>query len=140
MKPLLETERAQMGVCAELLELGRPIRLAGRAAFGIAALYAVTRLNGHPLASGEVVPPMVLWLSFITWAALEWLGYRVTLDRKLFLLFANGTYAVSDLDRLLEKPGRNTLERTQGALTLLRRMGVLAGLLCAMLLALLIAL
>jgi hypothetical protein len=129
-----------MGLCAELLELGGPIRLAGRAAFGMAALYAIGQLKGHPLVSGEVVPPMVLWLSFITWTALEWLGSRVILDRKLFLLFANGTYSVSDLDRLLLKPGRDTLERTQGALALLRRMSVLAGTLCVLLLVLLIAL
>lgn len=140
MKPILETERAQMGLCAEVLELGLAIRLAGRAAFGIAALYATIRIGNYPLQLGQIVPPMLLWLSFVTWAALEWLGARVVLDRRLFLRFADGSFSVTDLDKLLDKPGRDILERTQGALTLLRRMGVLAGLLCGMLLALFIAL
>jgi hypothetical protein len=131
-----ESERQQMLVCAEMLALGQTLTRVARVGFACMLALGGAHMWNYPPAPGQFELGLTLWLAFFVWATGEWVASRVRLDRRLFGLMAQDRCGPEDLDRVLGRYGRPVQSRTSGALGLLRKQGLLVGLLMALLLVL----
>lgn len=119
-------EREQSAIVARLLSLGVPLTRVCRVLALLQAVWLVSIGMHGPLTLARGISGA---LACASWAYSEWLTARINLDRLIFEDVAHGKLDLAQLDEALGVAPRTIAQRRTGALTLPRRLAMVAALL-----------